>query len=169
MPSRPDRWSQYDEPSYRTGGMERVGYDADTQRYYFQEGEELYEGEPGAEFGGQLRHIGRAPTREPGSSPYTKEYESSGWRQLAPFLLLVGAVLFLMIRYFGFGAHFLPAPTPELKCVEGTELYKAVAGDDCWSIANARGWNLEKLNRANAHLNCNPLKVGATMCVPPLA
>ncbi|KAG8807772.1 hypothetical protein FRC17_004273, partial [Serendipita sp. 399] len=78
----PGRWSQYDSVEYRTGGMECVGYDADTRRYYFQDETGLYEGEPGAEYGGRMRRIGRAPPRPPpvvnaSKKRSTKEKEAS--------------------------------------------------------------------------------------------
>jgi len=34
-------------------------YKSQSQRYYFQDGEDLYEGEPGVEMGGQMRYIGK--------------------------------------------------------------------------------------------------------------
>ncbi|KAG8793939.1 hypothetical protein FRC17_008361, partial [Serendipita sp. 399] len=159
MPSRLDRWSQYDEAEYRTGGMERVGYDADTQRYYFQEGTELYEGEPGAEFGGQLRHVGRAPARmtayPPTAADAAAARDSLGWRQLAPFLTIIFVLLLLLLRYFSPYYTSTPPPPPPVEgsqCEEaGLVVYKVVQGDSCWSIANARGWDVERLQRANGH------------------
>lgn len=38
--------------------MKRIGYDADTQRYTFQKGNELWVGEPGSEYGGNLTRAG---------------------------------------------------------------------------------------------------------------
>ncbi|GJJ06170.1 hypothetical protein Clacol_000359 [Clathrus columnatus] len=60
------RWTQYDElkslcyeDEYRLPeGMTRVGYDADTQRYTFQRGNELWLGEPGVQYGGNLTRTG---------------------------------------------------------------------------------------------------------------
>ncbi|OCB85619.1 LysM-domain-containing protein [Sanghuangporus baumii] len=56
------RWTQYDEDEYRLPeGMERVGYDADTQRYTFKDQDGGYwEGPEGAEFG-ELRKVGQEP------------------------------------------------------------------------------------------------------------
>lgn len=34
-------------------------YKFQSQRYFFQDGEDLYEGEPGSEMGGQMRYIGK--------------------------------------------------------------------------------------------------------------
>ncbi|KIM32222.1 carbohydrate-binding module family 50 protein [Serendipita vermifera MAFF 305830] len=162
MPSRPDRWSQYDEPSYRTGGMERVGYDADTERYYFQEGTELYEGEPGAEFGGQLRHVGQAPRQRANAAA---ESNKLAWRQLAPFLLIVGVVLLLFLKMFLVPSSPVNPPATR-ECPQGLVTYEVVSGDSCWSIADGRGWTLEKLSHANPGLSCEPLSLGTTVCVP---
>jgi LysM domain len=41
--------------------MKRVGYDADTQRYTFQQGRQLWIGEPGCEYGGNLTRAGTVP------------------------------------------------------------------------------------------------------------
>ena len=46
--------------------MKRVGYDADTQRYTFQKGNELWLGEPGAEYGGILTRAGTTTGKIPG-------------------------------------------------------------------------------------------------------
>lgn len=39
--------------------MKQLTLQLKTERHYFQEGTELYEGEPGVEFGGEMRHIGQ--------------------------------------------------------------------------------------------------------------
>ncbi|KLO20053.1 hypothetical protein SCHPADRAFT_27852 [Schizopora paradoxa] len=52
MPVKSNKWSQYDEPEYRTGGMKRVGYDADTQQYTYRDTNgSLWESSPGVEYG----------------------------------------------------------------------------------------------------------------------
>ncbi|MCJ1404064.1 hypothetical protein MMC11_007289 [Xylographa trunciseda] len=55
------RWSHYDEDDYRLpNGMQRVGYDADSQTYTYQDSDGSYwEGAPGARYGG-LRQVGAA-------------------------------------------------------------------------------------------------------------
>ncbi|KAF8589847.1 hypothetical protein K439DRAFT_1657686 [Ramaria rubella] len=40
--------------------MKRVGYDAETQRYTFRGGDELWLGEPGSFHGGKLERVGKA-------------------------------------------------------------------------------------------------------------
>ena len=41
--------------------MKRVGYDADTGRYTFREGDDLWLGQPGSFYGGELKWAGKAP------------------------------------------------------------------------------------------------------------
>lgn len=41
--------------------MTRIGYDADTQRYTFQRGNEIWVGEPGSMYGGHLTRAGTLP------------------------------------------------------------------------------------------------------------
>jgi hypothetical protein len=41
--------------------MKRVGYDADTERYTFREGNDLWLGESGSFYGGRLKWAGKAP------------------------------------------------------------------------------------------------------------
>jgi len=106
-----------------------------------------------------------APPRETNTTPYTTTSNKSAWRQFSPFLLIIGVVLLLLFRYFSPFSYI--SPPPSRQCVEGLVLYKAAPGDDCWTIANSRGWNLEKLHRANGDLKCSPLSPGASMCVPP--
>ncbi|MCJ1383305.1 hypothetical protein MMC17_006418 [Xylographa soralifera] len=66
------RWSQYDEDDCRLPeGMQRVGYDADTQIYTYQDSDGSYwEGAPGARYGG-LRQVGAASA--PSSATKKKE------------------------------------------------------------------------------------------------
>jgi hypothetical protein len=108
-----------------------------------------------------------APRRETNTTPYAATPTKSAWRRFSPFLLVIGVVLLLVVRYFSPLAYI--SPSPSRQCAEGLVLYKAVPGDDCWTIANSRGWNLEKLQRANGDLKCSPLSQGASMCVPPLS
>lgn len=52
MPVKSNKWSQYDEPEYRTGGMKRVAYDADSQQYTYRDTDgSLWESAPGTEYG----------------------------------------------------------------------------------------------------------------------
>jgi len=68
------RWSQYDEDDYRLPeGMQRVGYDADTQTYTYQARDgSSWEGAPGAKYGA-LRQVGAAS--EPSRASRAEELE----------------------------------------------------------------------------------------------
>jgi len=52
----PRRWSDLDTDTHRLpSGFTRIGYDSNTRRYQFRDGEgRTYQGEPGEEFGGHL-------------------------------------------------------------------------------------------------------------------
>ncbi|OBZ65177.1 hypothetical protein A0H81_14825 [Grifola frondosa] len=56
------RWTQYDEDDYRLPeGMKRVGYDADTGKYYFRDQDgSLWEGPEGAQYG-EMKRVSDAP------------------------------------------------------------------------------------------------------------
>ncbi|KAF9479404.1 hypothetical protein BDN70DRAFT_691635 [Pholiota conissans] len=56
------RWTQYDEDDYRLPeGMKRIGYDADSGRYYFRDTDgSLWKGPQGAEFG-QMTRVNELP------------------------------------------------------------------------------------------------------------
>lgn len=92
------------------------------------------------------------------------EAPTSGWRQLAPFLLIIGVVMLLLLKYFSsFSPVVSPAPPG---CPDGLVSYKVASGDSCWSIADQRGWSLDDLNEANPRLRCDPLLPGTLLCVP---
>ncbi|KAJ7242031.1 hypothetical protein C8J57DRAFT_1368167 [Mycena rebaudengoi] len=56
------RWTQYDEDSYRLPeGMKRIGYDADTGQYLFEDNTGTYKGLPGSYYG----HMYPADAPEP--------------------------------------------------------------------------------------------------------
>ncbi|KAH9969115.1 hypothetical protein BC827DRAFT_315626 [Russula dissimulans] len=57
------RWTQYDEDSYRLPeGMRRVGYDADSGRYYFSDVRGgAWEGQPHAYYG-EMRRVSNSST-----------------------------------------------------------------------------------------------------------
>ncbi|KAF8492872.1 hypothetical protein JB92DRAFT_3001653 [Gautieria morchelliformis] len=50
-----------DDASHLPPGMKRVGYDADTERYTFREGDDLWLGEPGSFYGGRMKWAGKMP------------------------------------------------------------------------------------------------------------
>ena len=44
--------------------MKRVGYDADTERYTFRDGDDLWLGEPGSFYGGHMKWAGKLPSTD---------------------------------------------------------------------------------------------------------
>ncbi|KAF8589877.1 hypothetical protein K439DRAFT_1628406 [Ramaria rubella] len=67
-----------DDASRLPPGMKRVGYNADTERYTFQQGDDLWVGEPGSLYGGTLKWAGKAPENNgPSSDTSGDEYDES--------------------------------------------------------------------------------------------
>ncbi|KAI1167504.1 carbohydrate-binding module family 50 protein [Nemania serpens] len=177
------RWSEYDTDEERLPeGMQRIGYDADTQVYTFRDADGgTWEGAPGNRYG-QLRRVDDAtlpsygeddessPTQpltyagpdSPGSQP--------SWRQemmpLLNWFLLVGLFLLVVIWFIARG----PRGGTEVvrDCGDGATPYKIRAGDTCWAIAEAKSVSLDALLENNEGLNCDRLSIGETICVPRL-
>ena len=55
--------------------MKRVGYDGDTERYTFREGDDLWLGEPGSLYGGKLTWAGKADSTKGRESREREEVE----------------------------------------------------------------------------------------------
>ncbi|KAJ2986879.1 hypothetical protein NUW58_g4822 [Xylaria curta] len=158
------RWSEYDTDEERLPeGMQRIGYDADTQVYTFRDAEGgIWESAPGNRYG-QLRRVANdtLPSyseADDGNPTQPLTYGGPGgssprasWRQemmpLLNWFLLVGLFLLFMI------------------CDDATP-HKIKAGETCWAIADARSVSLDALLKANEGLNCDRLSVGETICVP---
>ncbi|KAL5535675.1 hypothetical protein ACEPAF_3769 [Sanghuangporus sanghuang] len=176
------RWTQYDEDEYRLPeGMERVGYDADTQRYTFKDQDGGYwEGPEGAEYG-ELRKVGQephssadieatAPSRADGYMPVPGSTEGQtvpasnrdAWRQLLPFFLIIAVFLLLVFRLCP--PYLKSRPT---MCPEHSRPIQIKSGDTCWAMAQEYGGtSLENLRSINPHIDCATLKPGQRMCVP---
>lgn len=183
------RWSQYDEDDYRLPeGMKRVGYDADSGKYFFRDKKgHLWEGQEGAQFGEMTRaavsdaaeithgdgdDVENGPRREGGyallpgdadGSPFPRHSSGSPYRMLFPFILIIVVVLLLVWRLIVFPGF---APVKYSKCPEGSTRVVVAAGDTCWRIAEAHGCGLEDLRKANANLVCERLIPGDQICVP---
>ncbi|KAF7977020.1 hypothetical protein HWV62_4968 [Athelia sp. TMB] len=176
------RWTQYDEDEYRLPhGMKRVGYDADSGRYFFKDSEgQMYQGAEGAEFSEMVPISGApivigeetsdddleaAPSRADGYQSLAPQSSrpSSAYRTLFPFFLMVVVVLLLIWRLVV--QPSLPPPPPA--CAEGMTAYRIKEGDTCWDISQRYGVALGKFKEANAGLDCDKLAVGKRVCVPP--
>jgi len=189
------RWSQYDEDDHRLPeGMKRIGYDADTTRYYFRDQDgSFWQGAEGSEYG-EMTRVDRLPSSvvldddenrgddvEAYASPRT---HSRGYQPLSTDLsrpmadssmnmgsyrslfpfLLIIAVVLLLVW------RLIVSPgltTPTRKCPEGTSSYWAQPGDNCWEISRKNGWSLDKFEEINPTVVCDPLMPGTSVCLPP--
>jgi len=167
--------------------MKRVGYDADSGKYFFRDNEgHLWEGQEGALFGELTRvsdaagithsdgdDVENGPRREDGyallpgdgdGSAYPRNSSGGPYRMLFPFFLIIIVVLLLVWRLIvfpGFG------PVKYSKCPEGSTRVVVAAGDTCWRIAEAHGCGLDELRKANnGKLVCERLIPGDKICVP---
>ncbi|KAI0013556.1 carbohydrate-binding module family 50 protein [Xylariaceae sp. FL0662B] len=164
------RWSHYDTDEERLPeGMQRIGYDADTQTYTFRDADgSIWESAPGNQYGPLFR-VSTAHDDHDISQPvphHTVPQPKNSWRrEMMPLLnwfLLVG--LFLLIVFW-----FIISPTKRadpLTCGDQSTPYKIKSGDTCWAIAEDKGVSLEALMQENQGLNCDKLAVGGTICVP---
>ncbi|KAJ7651328.1 hypothetical protein FB45DRAFT_890270 [Roridomyces roridus] len=182
------RWTQHDEDSERLPeGMERIGYDSDTGRYYFRDNSgAVYEGAQGARFSQMTRVSGgggtssapqddveSAPRRSDGYQPLATDAGSTGswrthspnasaYRTLFPFFLIIGVVLLLVWRLI-LSPGLAPPKDP---CPTGAEVYLVEPGDSCWEISRTRGCSLDELKKWNGGLECERLMPGMTLCFP---
>ncbi|KAI1195591.1 carbohydrate-binding module family 50 protein [Nemania serpens] len=179
------RWSAYDTDEERLPeGMQRIGYDADTQVYTFRDAADgsTWESAPGNRYG-ELRRVDAATPPSYGegddeSSPTQPlTYAGPGpdgagaqpsWRQemmpLLNWFLLVGVFLLVVVWFItrgsGGGAEVVR------DCGDGATPYKIRAGDTCWAIAEAKSISIDALLGNNEGLNCDRLSIGETICVP---
>ena len=141
--------------------MDRVGYDADTQTYTYQDEEGNYwQGEPGVQYGRLQRTgtTGRFQHNHATSSATLAARQSQDWRYMAPWLLIVIVVLLLVWYWFG--------PTFILRCGDGLQPYRIRSGDTCWNIADSRATTVDELININKGLSCDRLKPGMQICMP---
>ncbi|KAJ6617412.1 hypothetical protein B0H10DRAFT_1797371 [Mycena sp. CBHHK59/15] len=185
------RWTQYDEDDYQLPeGMKRIGYDADTRRYYFRDQDgSVWQGAEGAEFSEMTRgafhltwlqdslddeDIEAAPRRADGyqvlatdsNASYNKYSPNNNpYRTLFPFFLLIGVVLLLIWRLIlspGLSAPASPCPTDATS-------YLVEPGDTCWEISQTRGCSLDEFKKLNPKVECGSLMPGTTVCLPNAA
>ncbi|THH08347.1 hypothetical protein EW145_g2765 [Phellinidium pouzarii] len=174
------RWTQYDEDNYRLPeGMSRVGYDADTQKYFFKDQNgDYWEGSEGAEYG-ELRKVGdeesngadleaTAPARADGyqalatgDGEVLRNRNRNAWRQLLPFFLII--IVFLLLVFRLSPSMFKSRP---FSCAEHSRPYTIKPGDACWAISEEYGTTLDNLRAINPGVDCAALKRGQRICVP---
>ncbi|KAJ7135313.1 hypothetical protein C8R46DRAFT_1235122 [Mycena filopes] len=181
------RWTQHDEDSTRLPeGMERIGYDSDTGRYYFRQGGQVWQGAQGAQFSEMTRVTDGSG---PSSSSYPQEDDdveagprradgyqalatdanasyarsnASAYRTLFPFFLAIGVVLLLVWRLI-LSPGLAPPKNP---CPAHTASYLVEPGDSCWEISHAHGCTLDEFKKLNEKIDCEGLMPGTTVCLP---
>lgn len=173
------RFSRYDTDEERLpDGMTRVGYDADTQVYTFQDSDGSYwESAPGNQYG-QLTRVSGGSSDDDDTEPFLvsdQSYPRPSWRaELMPLLnfgVLVGLCLLALFWYL----HIAAAPSgepsdknaPKITCAGDAKVHTVEKGDSCWSIADHRGISVDDIVQLNEGLDCQILRVGSQICVPP--
>ncbi|KAL6852487.1 hypothetical protein ACO1O0_007032 [Amphichorda felina] len=175
------RFSRYDTDEDRLpDGMTRVGYDADTQVYTFQDSDgSLWEGAPGCQYG-QLTRVGDAPDPEDDNdtAPFLVSeqlHHQTSWRaELMPLLnfgLLIGLCLLLLFWYLhvaGSSSDGDEETVPGLSCPDSNAPYTIQKGDSCWVLADERSITVDEVVSLNPGLNCEKLMPGFDICLPQL-
>ena len=165
-------------------GMQRIGYDADTQSYTFRDASgALYESAPGTRYG-ELTPVGdTAYTFEESGqmAARTEEMEErnravdkgnrEAVRMMLPFALLVLVFMFLLFKLVDGGLRWTSADgrdTQVLDCRQGSHQTQVAKGDTCWEIAEEYGVGVEELLglQGNQGVECERLRVGQGICVP---
>jgi LysM repeat protein len=176
------RWSEYDTDEERLPeGMQRIGYDADTQVYTFRDAEgRIWESAPGNRYG-RLHPIGgsggsrsSSPSQSLMHSSEPEDaagYRKASWRQemmpLLNWFLLVGVFLLVILWFITRGSSGSASDDEVVRnCGAEAMPYKIRAGDTCWAIAEEKSVPLDVLLENNEGLNCDKLAVGETICVP---
>ncbi|KAF2023708.1 hypothetical protein EK21DRAFT_80234 [Setomelanomma holmii] len=169
------RWTDMDDDERRLPeGMERVGYDTDTERYTFRDTDgTLYESAPGSRYG-DIQPVGHryAPSevRTRNARTYTDYWESI--RMFMPFALMVLVFLLVMFKLVDMdwpGSGMTWAPRKEvLNCANGTTQVQIETGDTCWQIAENYGISVEELKAigGNEGVKCDKLRILQGICVP---
>ncbi|KAL7931615.1 carbohydrate-binding module family 50 protein [Trichoderma chlorosporum] len=163
------RFSRYDTDEERLPeGMTRVGYDADSQVYTFQDADgSLWESAPGNQYGHLTRISG--PTDDASDSEPFLESQTpmpkTSWRHdmmpLLNFLVLVGLSLLALFWFIG-----RPAPEETLEIVRCPGRSVKVAADDtCWDLGQREGLTVDEIVAMNAGLDCSKLAVGYEVCL----
>ncbi|KAL6907374.1 hypothetical protein GGI43DRAFT_397208 [Trichoderma evansii] len=165
------RFSRYDTDEERLPeGMTRVGYDADTQVYTFQDSDGSYwESAPGSQYG-RLTRVGSGPADhgdDSDSDPFLAGQapaQKVSWRHdmmpLLNFGVLVGLSLLVLFWFIG------RKPAGEkLEIVTCEHSVMIKENDNCWDIAQANNMSVDEILGLNEGLNCAKLTIGHTICL----
>ncbi|TID20202.1 LysM domain-containing protein [Venturia nashicola] len=167
------RYSRLDSDDERLPeNMTRIGYDADTQRYQYQDSTDgsYWEGPPGSQYG-ILRPVGWVDPRSDeerllASREHEAELErqeKEAWRMLMPFFLLCG-VFILGVWWIVGGKDFWKENATG--CLKEQVELRVKAGDTCWGITGGTKEVLQQMKRLNKGVNCGKLRVGDLICLP---
>lgn len=164
------RFSRYDTDEERLPeGMSRVGYDADTQVYTFQDADGSYwESAPGSQYG-RLTRVGAAPADDASDSePFLSTADmtpKTSWRHdmmpLLNFGVLVGLSLLVLFWFIG---RKPATETLEIVSCPGRSV-RVQANDTCWDLAQAEGITVDDMVAMNTGLDCSKLVVGYNICL----
>ncbi|CEJ80161.1 hypothetical protein VHEMI00364 [[Torrubiella] hemipterigena] len=164
--------SRDDDSSRLPEGMRRVGYDADTQVYTFQDADGSYwESAPGCEYGRLTRVGGSDEDDVNDTQPFLQNASaqpSPSWRSEMRPLLNFGVIIgvFLMgVIWLLYGSSS-GNPVPELDCPVGSQVYRVQAGDTCWDLAQSHDATVDDLIQLNDGLDCKHLPIGQQICLP---
>lgn len=171
------RFSRYDTDEERLpDGMTRVGYDADTQVYTFQDSDgSLWESAPGNQYG-QLTKVSDGPDPDDyaaDTQPFLISDESdsrSSWRrEMGPmlnFFVIIGLSLLLLFWYLNWMSHGKNVEKPAIECPELSAAYTIKKGDTCWDIAETHSIKVDDILKANSDLDCDNLIPTTDICLP---
>lgn len=156
--------------------MRRIGYDADTQTYTFEDTAtgRIYESAPGNRYG-VLNPVGQAgdveiESRDPfgiaAHNAEVKKGNKEAVRLMLPFALLVLVSLLLLIKFLYGGSGTDTAS--QVSCGKGADPIQIKKGETCWAIAEARAVGVADLLalEGNENIDCDNLRVGQSICVP---
>jgi hypothetical protein len=150
-------------------GMKRIGYDADTEIYTFEDTAtgRIYESAPGNRYG-LLTPAGqpRDPAEIEAHNAEVKKGNKEAVRLMLPFALLVLVFLLLVFRFLNGGSEADGAP--QVHCDQGNHAIQVQKGETCWEIGEAHGLAVEELLalEGNKDIDCDRLQVGQSICVP---
>jgi Tfp pilus assembly protein FimV len=108
-------------------------------------------------------HSPPAPPAPPPAA--ARQNDRLAWRQLAPFLLILGVFMLLGYKYLTSASAHSPS-VPPVACADGLDRYVVRKGDTCWEIASAHRWTVDELVAANKEVACDRLQIGQELCVP---
>ncbi|CAK5265946.1 unnamed protein product [Mycena citricolor] len=186
------RWTD-DDSDRLPDGMQRTGYDADTQRYYFRDTDgSVWQSPEGSEYGPLTRVSDGDNAYPPHDVDHDLESETRGprradgyqslatgangehafasstafpYRTLFPFFLIIGVVLLLVWRLI-LSPGLEPPLSPCVQYGRAATPYLVEPGDTCWQIAKTHSCSLEDLRKINTDVECEHLMPGTTLCVP---